>query len=177
MDEVRIMELELPGDKNTAAKKTLIFVLAALIVGLAAGHPLAQYIRVKLERHKPYAQCGAGFTARIVGSTLSLRSIDGVAYAATPGPTLTLECERSTTRWARTNEISPECLVLTSRRGRETDTGHDICAAGSPAPPEIGPTAGGCSGYEFRYRLVRGGLDYCEKIEVTWENGPVMIVQ
>jgi hypothetical protein len=44
MDEVRIMELELPGDKNTAAKKTLIFVLAALIVGLAAGHPLAQYI-------------------------------------------------------------------------------------------------------------------------------------
>lgn len=170
------MKIATQSNRGSAVRTGWIIFLVALTVGVAAGLSLAQWHRNILVRHKPYAQCGAGYYARIVGSLNSWR--EGLAYGKQSGGSVTFECERYRTRWLRTRTMSPECPILTSRRGGETDNGHDICAAANPAPTNIGPTAGGCKKDSlFRYRRVRRGRDYCEKVEITYENGPITIIK
>ena len=119
---------------------------------------------------KPYAYCNKGWDVRIVGPISEIT--DNLAYSSKK---VTFECSKTTFKWVKTSAKSPKCLPLTSRRGREMGNGRDICAAGPPAPANIGAPAFGCDGYDFRYRTRKGKRDRCERRRWKTVNGPVRI--
>ena len=119
---------------------------------------------------KPYAYCDKGWNVRIVGPITEVN--DKLAYSS---KRVTLECSKTTGKWVKTSAKNPKCPPLTSRRGGEMSNGSDICAAGPPAPANIGVPAFGCGGPNFRYRTRKGKRDRCERMKFTTKNGPVRI--
>ncbi len=158
-------------------KKIIFILLSALLfvpnaaMSVGRNHPNRFKGRVSFGgAKKPYAYCDRGWNVRIVGPITEVN--DTLAYSS---KRVTLECSKTTGRWGSTSAKKPQCPPLTSRRGREMRSGRDICAAGAPAPANIGGPAFGCGGANFRYQTRKGKRDRCQRMRFTTENGPVRI--